>query len=50
MVFLAYEGLFRRPVSQQVEILLTWGGLFFILGLMIFVSSMDAWRISKLFY
>ena len=49
MVFLAYEGLFRRPVSEKVEILLTWGGLFFILGLMIFVSSMDAWRISKLF-
>ena len=50
MVFLAYEGLFRRPVSEKVEILLTWGGLFFILGLMIFVSSMDAWRISKLFF
>ena len=50
MMFLAYEGLFRRPVSEKVEILLTWGGLFFILGLMIFVSSMDAWRISKLFY
>lgn len=50
MVFLAYEGLFRRPVSEKVEILLTWGGLFFILGLMIFVSGMDAWRISKLFF
>lgn len=50
MVFLAYEGLFRRPVSEKVEILLTWGGLFFILGLMIFVSTMDAWRISKLFF
>ena len=49
MVFLAYEGLFRRPVSEKVEILLTWGGLFFILGLMIFVSSMDAFRISKMF-
>lgn len=50
MVFLAYEGLFRRPVSERVEILLTWGGLFFILGLMIFVTSMDAFRISKWFF
>ncbi len=50
MVFLAYEGLFRRPVSEKVEILLTYGGLFFILGLMIFVSIMDVSRISKLFF
>lgn len=50
MMFLAYEGLFRRPVSEKVEILLTYGGLFFILGLMIFVSVMDASRISKLFF
>ena len=50
MMFLAYEGFFRRPVSEKVEILLTYGGLFFILGLMIFVSVMDVSRISKLFF
>ena len=50
MVFLAYEGLFRRPVTEKVEILLTYGGLFFILGLMIFVTVMDVSRISKLFF
>ena len=50
MVFLAYEGLFRRPVTEKVEILLTYGGLFFILGLMIFVTVMDVGRISELFF
>ena len=50
MVFLAYEGLFRRPVTEKVEILLTYGGLFFILGLMAFVITMDVSRISKLFF
>lgn len=50
MMFLAYEGLFRRPVTEKVEILLTYGGLFFILGLMIFVTVMDVSRISKLFF
>lgn len=50
MMFLAYEGLFRRPVTEKVEILLTYGGLFFILGLMIFVTVMDASRISSWFF
>lgn len=50
MLFLAYEGLFRRPVSEKVEILLTYAGLFFILGLMVFVSVMDVSRISKWFF
>jgi regulator of sigma E protease len=50
MVFLAYEGLFRRPVSEKAEVLLTYAGLFFILGLMVFVSVMDVSRISQLFF
>ena len=50
MMFLAYEGLFRRPVTEKVEILLTYGGLFFILGLMVFVTVMDASRISEWFF
>jgi len=48
MMFLAYEGLFRRPVSQNVEILLTYAGLFFVLGLMLFVIYLDVGRISGL--
>ena len=48
MLFLAYEGLFRRPVNQRMEIILTYGGLIFILGLMLFVVAMDIGRIGSL--
>jgi len=48
MLFLIYEGLFRRPVSQRVEILLMYGGLIFILGLMAFVVWQDIGRIGSL--
>ena len=44
MLFLAYEGLFRRPVNEKVQIILTWGGLLFILCLMMFVISLDIGR------
>ncbi|MEL7496214.1 MAG: site-2 protease family protein [Planctomycetota bacterium] len=46
MLFLTYEGLFRRPVNEKVQNILTWGGLFFVLALMIFVISLDIGRIS----
>ncbi|MEM7457019.1 MAG: site-2 protease family protein, partial [Planctomycetota bacterium] len=49
MMFLAYEGLFRRPVTEKVQIVLTYVGLFFILGLMSFVILMDITRLSGLF-
>lgn len=49
MVFLAYEGIFRRPVTERVYIALAYVGLFFILGLMLFVILMDATRIYNLF-
>ena len=47
MMFLAYEGIFRRPVNERVQLILTYGGLAFVLGLMIFVISMDVGRISS---
>lgn len=48
MVFLAYEGIFRRPVTERVQIMLSYVGLFFILGLMVFVFSLDISRIFTL--
>ncbi len=45
-LFLAYEGLFRRPVSEKAQIVLTYAGLIMILGLMAFVLYLDAFRIS----
>lgn len=49
MLFLAYEGIFRRPVTEKVQVALSYLGLFFILGLMVFVFSLDIFRIANLF-
>ena len=49
MMFLAYEGIFRRPVNERVQLILTYGGLAFVLCLMAFVISMDVGRIGKWF-
>ena len=48
MLFLAYEGIFRRPVSERVQVVLTYGGLFMILGLMLFVIFLDIGRFASL--
>ncbi len=48
MLFLAYEGIFRRPVSERVQIVLTYAGLVMILGLMLFVIFLDLGRFSSL--
>jgi regulator of sigma E protease len=48
MLFLAYEGIFRRPVSEKVQVVLTYAGLMMILGLMLFVLFLDVGRISSL--
>lgn len=48
MLFLAYEGIFRRPVSEKVQVVLTYAGLMMILGLMLFVIFLDVGRISSL--
>lgn len=49
MLFLAYEGIVRRPVNERVQVVLTYGGLLFILGLMAFVIFLDVGRIGSLF-
>jgi regulator of sigma E protease len=49
MLFLAYEGIFRRPVSERVQVVLTYAGLAMILGLMLFVIFLDVGRISSAF-
>ncbi len=49
MLFLAYEGIFRRPVNEKTQALLTYVGLAMILTLMIFVVCLDATRIYGLF-
>jgi len=46
MVFLILEGIFRRPVSDKVVIIMHWIGLLLILSLMIYVVGLD---ISRLF-
>ena len=45
-VFLLYEGIRGKPVSERVYITITLLGFFFILGLIVLVTAMD---ISRLF-
>jgi regulator of sigma E protease len=44
MMFLAYEGIFRRPVNERVQVILSFMGLFFIVGLMLLAISLDIFR------
>jgi regulator of sigma E protease len=44
MMFLIYEGIFRRPVNERVQYALTIAGVACLLGLMIFVNAMDVRR------
>ena len=44
MVFLAYEGLFRRPVTPAVQNILMLIGFVMIISLMLFVVAMDIRR------
>ena len=44
MVFLAYEGIFRRPVNEKMQQILTMIGLVFIICLMLFVIGLDISR------
>jgi regulator of sigma E protease len=45
MMFLLYEGLFRRPPSERIQIGLSWAGLIFVASLMLFVFFVDGERI-----
>jgi regulator of sigma E protease len=47
MVFLAYEGVRRKPADERVQLLLTYIGLALILGLMIWALGLDFGLISR---
>jgi len=44
MVFLTLEAIRRKPVSERVMVAFQYAGLAFILGLVIFVNSLDVQR------
>ena len=48
MMFLAYEGLFRRPAPPAVQNILVLVGFVLIIGLMLFVITMDIFRFLPL--
>lgn len=50
MVFLLYEGITGRPVNEKIMIALQTIGLFFLLGLMLFVTTMDIGRLMTWFF
>ncbi|MFO0905480.1 MAG: site-2 protease family protein [Pirellulales bacterium] len=44
MVFLTYEGIFRRPVNERVQVALTLAGVACLISLMVVVFGLDIWR------
>ena len=50
LLFLAYEGIFRRPVDERMQLILSYIGLAMLLSLMAFVLVLDIGRISSLFF
>ena len=47
MVLLLYEGVRGKPADERVQEILTWMGLIFILGLMLFVFGLDFGWIAR---
>jgi regulator of sigma E protease len=47
MLFLAWEGIFRRPVNERVQVALTMAGVLCLLTLMVFVFGNDLLRLSQ---
>jgi regulator of sigma E protease len=47
MVFLAYEGIRGKPPSEKIQVGLTYAGLLFLVGLMIFVFGLDLGLIPR---
>ena len=46
MMFLLYEGIRGKPASERVMTVLSYAGLLFILGLMIYVIGLDVGRLA----
>ena len=47
LVFLAYEGVRGKPANERVQVVLTYMGLIFIIGLMVWVCGLDFGFISR---
>lgn len=47
MMFLLYEAIRRKPANEHVQVVLTYMGLFFILGLMAWVVGLDFGWIAR---
>ncbi len=47
MMFLIYEGIRGKPADERVQVVLTYIGLAFILGLMVWVMGLDFGLISR---
>lgn len=47
MVFLAWEGIFRKPVNERVQVALTMFGVLCLLSLMVLVFGLDFWRLAR---
>ncbi len=47
LMFLAYEGIRGKPANERVQVVLTYLGLIFILGLMVWVCGLDLGLISR---
>jgi len=48
MVFLIYEAIFKKPISEKLQVIFSFGGLIFIVGLMLMVISLDIWRLFEM--
>ncbi len=47
LMFLAYEGVRGKPANERVQVVLTYLGLVFIIGLMVWVCGLDFGLISR---
>jgi regulator of sigma E protease len=47
IMFLAYEGIAGKPANERVQVVLTYIGLVFIIGLMVWVCGLDFGLISR---
>jgi len=45
LVFLVYEAVFRKPPNENVQIILSYIGLLLLLALMVWVFSLDIYRL-----
>jgi regulator of sigma E protease len=50
MMFLIYEGIFRKPAPEIVQVILTWVGLIAVLSLMLFTIGLDLKRVWDQFF